>query len=85
MVRVSPPLNSVGGRKVKNMNMKLALASAFALVAFVPGMAAADAATNISSAVDSNLSSWVPLILTLTFLGIGLGVLFGALHKIQHG
>lgn len=48
-------------------------------------LARADAATNISSAVDTNLSSWVPLILTLTFLGIGLGVLFAAIHKIKEG
>lgn len=67
--------------KLKTVLLAVAM---IALVAASP-LAAADHNTghNVSTSVDGQLNSWIPTILALVFLGIGLGALFTALHKMK--
>lgn len=67
------------------MKLKIAMALlTFASVLAAP-LAAADHNTghNVSGSVDTQLNSWIPTILALLFLGIGLGILFTAVNKMK--
>lgn len=69
------------------MKLKLAIVSTLLTLASVMAapFAAADHNTghNVSGSVDTQLNSWIPTILALLFLGIGLGILFTAVNKMK--
>lgn len=57
--------------------------SLFLSVTIPTAMADHTTGHNISDSVDEQTGTWVPLIITLVFLGLGLGVLFAAVNKMK--